>query len=1179
MSINSDKEEKSLNEFSLDIIEKTKLFFKSFNELTKENLETYLECIELLDIWNTKEEKEFLWNSFYKYNINGKVIEYSVIKGLNELFSKDNKFNSLINYEEKDSLNIIRLSYDKKKSSSIIKSSSICSSENISDNKIGIIKKDNLNEFINNRRIKELKQIKNIMTLLNYEPNNSMDKNNSIKISEIKELFYKYPFLKMQKDHIINYLSNISNFTLSKNNNYDQDDDTHEFIINNDLLELSNKLIDNKIKQFEKESICNEELFDNSNNEILLSNMNESIDNDIENKIKTIMDTILEIDEEFKGYIQILKDTEKILRNNNTSIIENFKKILLLKEEKYKNKSVNKIEDKDDEKEVEINIENELFFINYKSNELDLFLEKSEKICEKKEIITQFLIKLVSNLIQKYLNLIKENKDLILNKKEEEKIKDEQLIISDEKISKLNNEKISLENKIKDLLEQIEKDTKLYKNNQTTLKEVDDNYNLTLKELEKNNKEINILKKENKKLKDDYDSLIKEIEKININNEIKLKEYEKSLKLNAKTNIEKKRKLNEVEKKLCYINYEELLEYSIDLNEKFNLKEKEIEQINQLLKEKDKKINQLEIDLELYREKVSLLSKEIHSLKEKKLEIKKSELFLDKLLISKMSFNINNSKKNEIVKDRESNLKYNNIKTPLSHLNNDDLFAPPCLDNNDNKMFSNFEETKKGDEFKIIDNVNNSTNNINSNTNTNSENKNKDKLFSNNNIINKDMESSENSLNRLYSNTPAPIVDIKNNSKKKEESLTDIFKNIINDRPSNPFNDNSSQNKKSQFSIINEVERSSNLINKPRESNPFRENDNDNYKINNSFENLNINNELINNNNSINNNIKYINNDLNNNEIYENKSNNIYNNSILNKKDQIYIDKSFSVQEMNEIFKKEYEDKLEIKNFDYLHLYKNGKIREMLLNIGDYCINNEIFSDIVYILDEYDQIYKYILFVTKKSIYIIETITYNIKYTFVKNILLRFTICNNNCNIIVFHFDKGNDLVILTLRRPELIYYFIKIKEEDNKQPELKFKYADEFNVKKDGRYYTQKINSSMNSISFNFQTAIKFGYLTKINEGYIFNQFHEKLVVLTDFGILYFDNPTVSPKRLIPIIGSDIIPLESKFKERKFAFEIRTLNKNKIVFGTDDKDEYKDWIKVFNDIKSKYENKENTKF
>ena len=128
----------------------------------------------------------------------------------------------------------------------------------------------------------------------------------------------------------------------------------------------------------------------------------------------------------------------------------------------------------------------------------------------------------------------------------------------------------------------------------------------------------------------------------------------------------------------------------------------------------------------------------------------------------------------------------------------------------------------------------------------------------------------------------------------------------------------------------------------------------------------------------------------------------------------------------------------------------------------------------VYLLDEFEQIYKYILFITKKCIYIIESDSYRIKYTFVRNLLLRFTISNNNCNIIVFHFNQGNDLVFMTLLRPELIYYFLKMNEKDRKGPKIKFKYADEFNIKKDGRYYTQKIKTSMNSISFNFQSAIQ---------------------------------------------------------------------------------------------------------
>jgi hypothetical protein len=326
-------------------------------------------------------------------------------------------------------------------------------------------------------------------------------------------------------------------------------------------------------------------------------------------------------------------------------------------------------------------------------------------------------------------------------------------------------------------------------------------------------------------------------------------------------------------------------------------------------------------------------------------------------------------------------------------------------------------------------------------------------------------------------------------------------------------------------------------------------------------ENLNINDLILQNDNS-------------NKKIINNKSvnENDYNTNLLNKTISGYMDKSLSIDEMNEILKKKnQENKLNITSFDFLHLFSNDKIIDLLLKKEDHCVLNEIFSDIIYLLDENEQIYKYIFFITKKCIYIIEPITYNIKYTYLRNTLSRFTISNNNCKIIVLHFNIGNDLVIMTLRRIELIYYFLKISDKDKNEVSLRFKYADEFNIKKDGRYFTQNIKSSMNSNEFNFQSAIKLGYLVKINEGYIFNQYHEKLVVLTDSELFYFDNPTVSFKKSIPIADSEIAPLESNFSDVKYAFEIRTSNKNRIVFGTDNKEECEDWIKVFNEIKTKY--------
>ena len=1127
MSINYINEEKNINDFTLEIIEKTKLFFKSFSELTIDNLETYLDYINLLDVWNSKEEKKFLWNSFYKYNINGKIIESSVLKGLNEILSRDETINSIISLEEKkedystDNLNIIRLSYNKKKSSSIIKSS--INSTSLEINKNSMSDRINLEKFVDDNDIKELKQIKNIMVLLNE--NYEFDNNNSniwlVELSQIDELFSKYPCIKIEKENMINYL-----YTISENNEKIKN---NKFIINKNLLESSLKLIENKITKFDKESIYNEELSNIINNDIISSSIN---DNNLENIIKRKINSIIDIDMEFKGYFQIFNEIEKNLKKYNESMENYFHKLL--------NKDY-------DEKEIKINVENNILYINKKSKELDIFIEETGKIINKKEIINKNLNILFDKIIEEKIKIEKENKELILKKKEEEKISNEELNIADEKINKLLEEKYLFEKKIKELEDEIDKNKILYKNNQSILKEMDIQYNLKLKELEEKNKEINELKKENRKIKDDYDSLLNEIIAINNNKENEYKEFERKIIINAKNKLEQKIELKESQKKICLLSHEELLEYSIDLYRKNNLNEKKFEQINQLLNEKLKKINQLETDLELYREKTIELSNQIKALKNdnnknNNLNSNKNQFTLDELGISRNSV-LKYENNNKIFTNKKSDEIFsNNEETPRISNNNNNLYAPPCFGDNEknDKKISNDNKSTK---------IDNNSNNLISN-----------EISENDKNIN-DIKND----NKIFSNTPKGNIKEINESN-KEENLVDIFKNIINDRPSNPFRVNNESSNNS-YNYNNERESNPYKNNNDSNNNPFKDSNiidigNNSYKNNDfnyiSNENLNINDEITKNN-------EYENNNINNKESLS-QSNKILNNI------PIYVDKSLSIQEMNDIFKKNYENKMNIKYFDYLHFYNNEKIKEILLKIGDQYEFNEIFSDIVYLLDEFEQIYKYILFITKKCIYLIESGTYIIKYTFVLNILLRFTISNNNCNIIVFHFNKGNDLVIMTLRRPELIYYFLKMKENQNDKPEIKFKYADEFNVKKDGRYYTQKIKSSMNSVAFNFQTAIKLGYLTKINEGYIFNQFHEKLVVLTDFGLFYFDNPTVSPKKLIPIIGSEIIPIESKFNEKKYVFEIRTLNKNKIVFGTDDKEEYEDWISMFNEVKAKYE-------
>ena len=71
--------------------------------------------------------------------------------------------------------------------------------------------------------------------------------------------------------------------------------------------------------------------------------------------------------------------------------------------------------------------------------------------------------------------------------------------------------------------------------------------------------------------------------------------------------------------------------------------------------------------------------------------------------------------------------------------------------------------------------------------------------------------------------------------------------------------------------------------------------------------------------------------------------------------------------------------------------------------------------------------------------------------------------------------------------------------------------------------------------ITTNFENAWKIGYLEKYHKGLFGYKFNEKFVVLTDIGLLYFDDQElIHPKIIIPIFGSDfkrVILFSSRWK------------------------------------------------
>jgi len=113
--------------------------------------------------------------------------------------------------------------------------------------------------------------------------------------------------------------------------------------------------------------------------------------------------------------------------------------------------------------------------------------------------------------------------------------------------------------------------------------------------------------------------------------------------------------------------------------------------------------------------------------------------------------------------------------------------------------------------------------------------------------------------------------------------------------------------------------------------------------------------------------------------------------------------------------------------------------------------------------------------------------------------------------------------------------------------------------------------------ITLNFDNAQKLGYLEKLSNGFFGKRFVEKFLVLTDIGLLYFDDPNEKqPKRIIPILGSDFKIVDCKDYKKNFCFEIKTLTQESFIFSGKTEEEARIWLKEFHNFKTKCKTKLN---
>ena len=185
-----DDEEDVLQELKTKIEE----FFKKGNVLTKrEDLDKFLEAIDLLDVWSNEEEKELVWQCLNKYNKKG-IIDYNAtINGIRDLLNQDEGQQQQIPQNESHETILKHLSrrasmrVSQKKRISIIK-----------------LKQFALDEYecVDNDILIQLKKIFNLLKI---------DKNNcKLVYNQVKEICAKNKFIKITPEEVWKYLSFMS---------------------------------------------------------------------------------------------------------------------------------------------------------------------------------------------------------------------------------------------------------------------------------------------------------------------------------------------------------------------------------------------------------------------------------------------------------------------------------------------------------------------------------------------------------------------------------------------------------------------------------------------------------------------------------------------------------------------------------------------------------------------------------------------------------------------------------------------------------------------------------------------------------------------------------------------------------------------------------------------------------
>ena len=435
--MNEEKEQENENieeDFQKQLIEKIKHYFKSNPPLTsKDELDNFLSAIDLLDIWNSDEEKDNVWDYISKYIKNSKIDCEGAIKGIKDLLNQEEEQeNTEKDNPQKEKL-LTRISRLSRLSTKGIGSGP---SNKLALNKYKQRAIDEFDCLDNNSLI----QFKKIFALLKLNKSNL-----KVTYNELNDICSKHKFIKIDIKDIWKYLAfcvyeeNIKNLEFKK-----------EYILNNDIIE--------EVKDYIDQKIINEDLdYDSDNIDKENDNDNDSVSSNGDKKLDEdnieLIEKIIKQSNNLNENNMILMEIKNDIRKYNNNMIDCGYKIL--------NKEEFNMDEMESNKEL---INEKIFqieeFYNKTRNENENNINKMELLKEKIKYTNENMKTLKDDykaLLEKYNN----NQEIDIDE-ETERLLYENMMLTQEKenkeqeIENLLNEKKKMRIEYQNLLMQYE---------------------------------------------------------------------------------------------------------------------------------------------------------------------------------------------------------------------------------------------------------------------------------------------------------------------------------------------------------------------------------------------------------------------------------------------------------------------------------------------------------------------------------------------------------------------------------------------------------------------------------------------------------------------------------------------------------------------------------------------------